>query len=388
MSQSMPIGSGSMVPYGGQHIYTGTASPASRWATAKGIGGAFLKGTSAYFTADALKPYLTDPLGDYLGSELAQGALTVMGATAEQKAMAAGLPVVRSVNSTDFNISTPEGKKAYEKALKENKPTSADLRGSITPGSMQPAATNLGEGAAFDAAERFRAGKGYPAGVIRPSDYPVQFNPQTEVPQLSLRDQLQQEREALRTGPEIDRMRAWMNAGNNMEMAKRVKPGQAGFEEIKAVLAEKEGGPAASELLNTMYQYDRSAEDARNLLSDKPMSMEWNTDMSVDDQSNVSPLAGRNTMAPAGDFPQYGTQMSGSYASIALPGTPEGLSQLSLTAGQVQIPDAYSKINIDDFYGAGNLVADGLDMERFLPFANIETEPELNRITNLIRRKK
>ena len=50
---------------------------------------------------------------------------------------------------------------------------SADIRGSMTPGSSQPAATNLGEGAAMDAAERFREGAGFPAGVTRPSNYPV-----------------------------------------------------------------------------------------------------------------------------------------------------------------------------------------------------------------------
>tara|TARA_R100001463_G_scaffold3607_1_gene14487 strand:- start:2915 stop:4039 length:1125 start_codon:yes stop_codon:yes gene_type:complete len=374
-----------MVPYGGQHVYTGAVSPVSRWATARGIGGALLKGTNAYFIADALKPYTTDPLGDYLGSELAQGALTVMGATAEQKAMAAGLPVVRSVNNTDFNISTLEGNEAYQKALTERKPTSSDLRGSITPGSMQPAATNLGEGASMDAAERYRPGAGYPGGIPRPSDYPVAAGSGGGGGGGGGLT-----RDNMADASELDRMRTWMNAGNNMKMAKRVKPGQSGYEEIQAVLAEKEGGPAASEILNTMYQYDRSAEDARNLLSDKPMSMEWNTDMSVDDQSNVTPLAGRNTPAPTGDFPQYGTQMSGSnpFASIALPGTPEGLSQIFLTPGQVQMPESMSNINIDNFYGAGNLVADGLDMERFLPFPNIETEPELNRIINTYRRKK
>jgi hypothetical protein len=50
----------------------------------------------------------------------------------------------------------------------------ADLRGSATPESMEPAASNLGEGAAMDAAERSRPGAGYPAGVTRPADYPVQ----------------------------------------------------------------------------------------------------------------------------------------------------------------------------------------------------------------------
>ena len=49
-----------------------------------------------------------------------------------------------------------------------------DIRGSVTPGSMEPAATNLGEGASMDAAERYRPGAGYPGGQPRPADYPVQ----------------------------------------------------------------------------------------------------------------------------------------------------------------------------------------------------------------------
>ena len=49
----------------------------------------------------------------------------------------------------------------------------ADIRGSVTPGSMEPAPTNLGEGIQMQIAERFRAGAGYPEGVVRPDYYPV-----------------------------------------------------------------------------------------------------------------------------------------------------------------------------------------------------------------------
>lgn len=48
-----------------------------------------------------------------------------------------------------------------------------DLRGSVTPGSATPAPNNAAEGDAFDAAEAFRAGAGFPAGVTRPQDYQV-----------------------------------------------------------------------------------------------------------------------------------------------------------------------------------------------------------------------
>ena len=49
----------------------------------------------------------------------------------------------------------------------------ADIRGSVTPGSMEPAPTNLGEGIQMQIAERSRAGAGYPEGVVRPNYYPV-----------------------------------------------------------------------------------------------------------------------------------------------------------------------------------------------------------------------
>jgi len=44
----------------------------------------------------------------------------------------------------------------------------ADLRGSETPGSTEPADTNAGEGTAMDSAGE---GNGYPEGVVRPMDY-------------------------------------------------------------------------------------------------------------------------------------------------------------------------------------------------------------------------
>ena len=50
-----------------------------------------------------------------------------------------------------------------------------DLRGSVTPGSMEPAATNLSEGIQMQIAERHRAGAGYPDGVTRPDYYPVEL---------------------------------------------------------------------------------------------------------------------------------------------------------------------------------------------------------------------
>jgi hypothetical protein len=82
------------------------------------------------------------------------------------------------MNSTQTGVGTPQARNFGSSQPVLPAPASsasfADLRGSATPGSMEPAASNLGEGAAMDAAERSRPGAGYPAGVTRPVDYPVQ----------------------------------------------------------------------------------------------------------------------------------------------------------------------------------------------------------------------
>lgn len=48
-----------------------------------------------------------------------------------------------------------------------------DIRGSVTPGSSEAAATNLGEGIQMQIAGRHRTGAGFPEGVVRPEYYPV-----------------------------------------------------------------------------------------------------------------------------------------------------------------------------------------------------------------------
>ena len=113
-------------------------------------------------------------------------------------------------------------------------------------------------------------------------------------------------RDNMANASELDRYREFVEA--NKEIAKDVKRGQAGYEEIQAILAEKEGGPGAGALLDTMYQYDRSAEDARSLMSgtaEKPMSMEWNTDMGINARSTTAPI-------PAEGIPQTGTSLTSS----------------------------------------------------------------------------
>ena len=209
-------------------------------------------------------------------------------------------------------------------------------------------------------------------------------------------------RDNMANASELDRMRTWMNAGkNNMQMAERVKPGQSGYEEIQAVLAEKEGGPAAGEILDTMYQYDRSAEDARSLMSgtaEKPMSMEWNTDMPITGRSITAPI-------PAEGIPQTGTLMGGSitpalsaemfrntlgnqdlngtdfnnsFSSVALAGTQNSLAQMQLLPAEIQTLNGQSKIPVDERNGATNLFASALDQSRALGFISADDSQRLS----------
>jgi len=149
-----------------------------------------------------------------------------------------------------------------------------------------------------------------------------------------------------------------------------------------------------------MYQYDRSAEDARNLLSDKPMSMEWTTDMPITGRSITAPI-------PAEGIPQTGTQMSsggalvggsttegisrnllgtelsgisqadykGSFTAGAFPGI-DGVKdfdgQTRLLPAEIQTPDQSGTIPVDTLYSSGNNIADALDSQRTIAFPTPE----------------
>ena len=176
----------------------GKIAPTTRFAAARGIAGKLFKGTFAYDAAEMLHPFTSKPLGEFLGNELTQGVLTVVGATPEQKAMAAGVPVVKSVGKTNFNISTPEGKKAYRKALDGSK------------------------------TKMFQDDPALAALIPDP--------PAPPVPQLSLGEQLQQERDTLGLTP----MQQW--AKNFGGLANKVKDGQSGFNEIQAYFQAQDTG--------------------------------------------------------------------------------------------------------------------------------------------------
>jgi hypothetical protein len=135
---------------------------------------------------------------------------------------------------------------------------SADLRGSITPGSMQPAANNLGEGAAMDAAERFRPGAGYPMGVIRPDDYPELSKEPEKTPDTSAK-----------TGPKLDpnateRFKTAFNAGNNnMDQIQAMyadRPDLQEWAKANPALAQKEYLKKAFNTDGTPKILDKTAE--------------------------------------------------------------------------------------------------------------------------------
>ena len=283
------------------------------------------------------------------------------------------------------------------------KPGFADLRGSITPGSMQPAADNVGEGAAMDAAERYRAGKGYPVGMQRPGDYPVApvIRDGGNGGNGGNGDGIT--RDNMKNASELDRYREFVKANKGKGIAEDVKQGQAGYEEIQAILAEMKGGPAAADTVAFMDDYGRSSQDAIAMQSgtvEKPVSMEWNTDM---------PLTGRSVAAPLAvdGVPQTGTLMGGSitpglfantlgnqgytegdlknsFTSIALPGTPDARAQMQLLPAEIQTPEGFSNVEIDSISGAGNNFATALDQSRALGFISGE---DAQRITGRFYRK-
>jgi len=196
----------------------------------------------------------------HIAREAVRGGLVLTGRdTTAFDRINAGLPVVKNIDGVSYNISTEEGLKAAlsatNKGGKESKPLDfpqseikrfADLRGSITPGSLQPAATNLGEGAAMDAAEPFRQGAGFPAGITRPADYPDASTPlNPPAPPTSPIDlrgpsaaDLLKKFDGDTNKAEDEGMRIWAEKYKDT-LAKKVKEGQAGFEVIQDTLYPK-----------------------------------------------------------------------------------------------------------------------------------------------------
>lgn len=158
-------------------------------------------------------------------------------------------------NQEDFAQQFLAGKLPGQKQLQR---PNADLRGSITPGSLQPAASNKGEGAAMDAAERSRAGAGYPAGVIRPGDYPMSSSP--KAPALSAKELVNKHGSVEKA--EDAGMMEWAKA--NKDLAEKVKPGQAGYDAIQLALGKTTALP--DEIRAFAEDHGRTKEEARAIL--------------------------------------------------------------------------------------------------------------------------
>lgn len=141
---------------------------------------------------------------------------------------------------------------------------------------------------------------------------------------------------------ELERYKAFVNASaGNKEIAKRVKPGQAGYEEIQAILNAEEGSMSAKDILGGMEDsFGKTAAEVKAFNSDEGNEVL----IGFDDPAPT----GRNTSAPVpGDIPQKGTAMGssnvnltpaskpegGKFTSVALAGTEGGAQQRDLTAG-------------------------------------------------------
>ena len=183
---------------------------------------------------------------------------------------------VKNINSAIINPMLNLGNQmGYEELFlsgqlpgqKQLKKPSADLRGSITPGSSQPAATNLGEGAAMDAAERFRKGAGFPAGVTRPSDYPVAAatikdtikNTKPSAPTYNAKERVK--KYGVKKAEDMAMME-WAKAHKGL--AEKVKPGQAGYDAIQLALGKTTVEP--EDIRGFMDDTGKSAEEARAIL--------------------------------------------------------------------------------------------------------------------------
>ena len=207
-----------------------------------------------------------------------------------------GLQSALGQDQEDFAQQFLAGKLPGQKQLQR---PSADLRGSITPGSLQPAASNLGEGAAMDAAERHRAGAGFPAGVTRPSDYPISSSTKkitsedSELPSAPVYDAEEQVKKHGVKKAEDLAMMEWAKAHKGL--AEKVKPGQAGYDAIQLALGKTTVEP--EDIRGFMDDSGKSAEEARAILGggsvetvidgDKPMVTTINQAPAPDNQKGA-----------------------------------------------------------------------------------------------------
>lgn len=189
-----------------------------------------------------------------------------------------------------------QGAKAYNTALRDYGTGSktrlvpldglVDIRGSVTPGSDEPALTNLGEGIQMDIAERSRAGAGYPEGVVRPDYYPVSTrNTYSGSAPAPIGDGLGTQTSPRQATP--DEMLAFLGAIRNQAGAnpKEIEIGResmqfarpfAGLVQEESLNLPGEADVSRGDL--EFYGYSPEEIDAR--MSGK--GLEWSTDQEVD----------------------------------------------------------------------------------------------------------
>lgn len=109
-------------------------TPKAKAAAFKQMRGA--NGMNLGLTVSSLIP---EQVYDRIGNEIVRGAVTVLGGdTTFMDARISGKPLVKSVGSTDFNVATDEGLKAYTKALKESEKTKTKTPEDKTPEIEEP----------------------------------------------------------------------------------------------------------------------------------------------------------------------------------------------------------------------------------------------------------
>lgn len=201
---------------------------------------------------------------------------------------------------------------------------SADFRGSITPGSSEPAASNLGEGAAMDAAERSRAGAGFPAGVTRPSDYPISSptkkitSEDSELPSTTTYNAKERVKKYGVKKAEDMAMMEWAKAHKGL--AEKVKPGQAGYDAIQLALGKTTVEP--EDIRGFMDDTGRSAEDTRAILG-KGTQVETVFEKGKPTVKTIEPIpqiGGSEVEIPTGNF----SEMSQSMQDLVAPSLEAG----------------------------------------------------------------
>ena len=236
-------------------------------------------------------------------------------------------------NKNKTTLISPEGFKLLDadEITSRQKPAATPQAldsGMTNPSGVTPVVPEGGTSPSFRAAVEQGADGGVVPGTLPASVVPTP----TSAPK----------RDNMANSSELERYKAFVNANaRNKEIAKRVKRGQAGYEEIQAILNAEEGGMSAEDILAGMEDsFGKTAAEVKAFNSGEGNEVLIGFDDPVP--------TGRNTSAPVpGDIPQKGTAMGSSnvnltpgpqpgsrpFTSVALAGTEGSSQQRDLTTG-------------------------------------------------------